>query len=226
MTRLLQSLRGCPDMLAAMTRLLQSPHLTPLQVAVSRRSLTGTIAAGAAAHTRRPSGNGAAATAERARPAAAADQVPRAPNGRSAISSSVPGATSRRAALVDFPPRPSSAPRSGSRRSVLTVRGDSLFLVNSDHFWARPDLHVPPAWRPRYAGFYNTYSTIRLQDVAASLAGEMDHAMEQLDTLPGADAVADVEYFEDVLLDTARGLLLAAAAAETTVLQRQLQRQL
>ena len=87
---------------------------------------------------------------------------------------------------------------------------------------------MPPAWRPRYAGFYNTHSAIRLQDVRASFAGEMEDALDHLGTLSDAslEPGVDVEYYEDLLLGTARGLLLAAAAVETTVLQRQLQRQL
>ena len=152
--------------------------------------------------------------------------MPRTLDRRSAAPAVVRGAITRREVPVDFPPRPSSAPRSGSKRSVLTVRGDSLFLIDSDHLWARPDMHVPPAWRPHYAGFYNTYSAIRLQDVRASFAGEMEDAMGLLDALLHADAGADVEYYEDVMLEAARGLLVAAAAVETTVLQRRLQRQL
>jgi hypothetical protein len=91
-------------------------------------------------------------------------------------------------------------------------------------------MHVPPAWREGYAGFYNTYSVIRLQDVRASFAGEMHSTLDALESLQDADAGADprsydFEYYETVLLDAARDLLLSASAVETTILQRRLLRE-
>ena len=105
-----------------------------------------------------------------------------------------------------------------------------MFLLDPQHLWARPDMHVPPAWREGYAGFYNTYSVIRLQDVRASFAGEMNSALDVLESLQDADAGADprsydFEYYENVLLDAARDLLLSASAVETTILQRRLLRE-
>jgi hypothetical protein len=129
--------------------------------------------------------------------------------------------------------RPSTIAQSGSRRSVVNVGGDSLFLMDPDHAAARPDIFEPPARREGYAGFYNTYSSIRLQDVRASLVSELEDAAALLETLEDSDVAACVhpnslafEHFENVVLDIAQHVLLAAAAAETTILQRRLRRHL
>ena len=88
---------------------------------------------------------------------------------------------------------------------------------------------MPTALRPGYQGFYGTYSRIRLQDVRASLAAELQDIgqvladMEELDPERDPQARAAIE---NTLLDYAQRALMAAAAAETTLMQRRLARDL
>ncbi len=90
-------------------------------------------------------------------------------------------------------------------------------------------MFLPTALRPGYEGFYGTYSRIRLQDVRASLSAELQtiglvlEEMEDLD--PERDPQARIAI-ENTILDYARTALMASAAAETTLMQRRLAREL
>jgi hypothetical protein len=90
-------------------------------------------------------------------------------------------------------------------------------------------MFLPTALRPGYEGYYGTYSRIRMQDVRASLADELQaiglvlEEMEELD--PERDPQTRIAI-ENTLLQHARAALMASAAAETTLLQRQLAREL
>ena len=109
------------------------------------------------------------------------------------------------------------------------MRCDVAALPQPHQAWARPDLFLPTALRPGYQGFYGTYSRIRLQDVRASLAAELQDIgqvladMEELDPERDPQARAAIE---NTLLDYAQRALMAAAAAETTLMQRRLARDL
>jgi hypothetical protein len=90
-------------------------------------------------------------------------------------------------------------------------------------------MFMPTALRPGYQGFYGTYARIRLQDVRASLAEEL-HSIGQvladMDMLDHERDPRDRAAIENTILDYARSALMAAAAAETTLLQRRLAREL
>lgn len=90
-------------------------------------------------------------------------------------------------------------------------------------------MFLPTALRPGYEDYYGTYSRIRLQDVRASLADELQTLglvlEEMVDLDPERDPQARIAI-ENTILDYARMALMASAAAETTLLQRQLAREL
>ena len=90
-------------------------------------------------------------------------------------------------------------------------------------------MFLPTALRPGYEDYYGTYSHIRLQDVRASLAEEL-HSLGQvladMDVLDHERDPRDRVAIENTILDYARSALMAAAAAETTLLQRRLSREL
>ncbi len=125
------------------------------------------------------------------------------------------------------PPAALAVPSDG--RAPQTLRCDVAALPHQDQTWARPDMFLPTALRPGYQGFYGTYSRIRLQDVRASLAEEL-HSIGQvladMDVLDHERDPRDRVAIESTILDYARSALMAAAAAETTLLQRRLAREL
>ena len=87
-------------------------------------------------------------------------------------------------------------------------------------------MFMPTALRP---GFYGTYARIRLQDVRASLADERHSIGQVLSDMDVLDHERDPRAraaIENTILDYARSALMAAAAAETTLLQRRLAREL
>lgn len=90
-------------------------------------------------------------------------------------------------------------------------------------------MFLPTALRPGYEDYYGTYSRIRLQDVRASLADELQTLGLVLEEMVDLDPVRDPQAriaIENTILDYARMALMASAAAETTLLQRQLAREL
>jgi hypothetical protein len=90
-------------------------------------------------------------------------------------------------------------------------------------------MFLPTALRPGYQGYYGTYSRIRLQDVRASLAAELQAIGQVLDDMEELDPERDPQAqaaIENTLLDYARSALMASAAAETTLMQRRLAREL
>jgi|LauGreDrversion4_2_1035121.scaffolds.fasta_scaffold948008_2 hypothetical protein len=89
-------------------------------------------------------------------------------------------------------------------------------------------MFLPTALRPGYEDYYGTYSHIRLQDVRASLAAELQTLGLALDEMADLDLERDPQArtaIENTILDYARMALMASAAAETTLLQRQLARE-
>ena len=90
-------------------------------------------------------------------------------------------------------------------------------------------MFLPTALRPGYQDYYGTYSRIRLQDVRASLAAELQTVGQVLDDMEELDLEYDPQAraaVENTLLDYARRTLMASAAAETTLMQRRLAREL
>ena len=90
-------------------------------------------------------------------------------------------------------------------------------------------MFLPTVLRPGYRGFYGTYSRIRLQDVRASLASELREIADTLDDMDELDEDYEPPVrvaVENTLLDYARRALMASAAAETTLLQRSLAREI
>ena len=90
-------------------------------------------------------------------------------------------------------------------------------------------MFLPTALRPGYEGFYGTYSRIRLQDVRASLSAELQTIGSVLEEMEDLDPERDPQAriaIENTILDYARTALMASAAAETTLMQRRLAREL
>ncbi len=124
-------------------------------------------------------------------------------------------------------PRPPAVFTVPERGHCQLLQCDVAALPVLDETWARPDLFLSTALRPNYPGFYRTYSRIRIQDLRASLAEELLEKGQMLRLLSSYDIGQDPmppEDFEDALLEIARDVLVAAAAAETTLLQRRLAR--
>jgi hypothetical protein len=124
---------------------------------------------------------------------------------------------------------PSAFVVSPDGRALQILRCDVAALPHLDQTWARPDMFLPTALRPGYQGYYGTYSRIRLQDVRASLAEELrsiGQVLANMDELDHERDPRDRIAIENTILDYARSALMAAAAAETTLMQRRLAREL
>jgi len=80
-----------------------------------------------------------------------------------------------------------------------------------------------------YAGFFSTYSVIRLQDLRESLLSELQEESIWLERLADQDCLLGINderaeqrvlVFEEAILDAARSVMMAAGAAEAVVLMR------